>query len=103
MSGYGITPEEMAKAAVDIDNINEESQNALSSLRGALEPISHSWKGQAARAFATLIERYDADARKLHDALGGISEQLKASNAAYVQQEEASSSSLSNISNVLGG
>ncbi|WP_436492354.1 WXG100 family type VII secretion target [Actinokineospora sp. HUAS TT18] len=103
MSGYGITPEEMAKAAVDVDNINEESQNALNSLRSALDPLRDNWKGVASRAFATLMDRYNADAAKLHDALAGISEQLKASNAAYVQQEEESSQSLSNISNVLGG
>ncbi|OLR90601.1 WXG100 family type VII secretion target [Actinokineospora bangkokensis] len=103
MSGYGITPEEMAKAAVDVDNVNEESQNALKSLGGALAPLHDNWKGAAARAFATLMERYNTDAAKLHDALQAISEQLKQSNAAYVQQEEESSSSLSNITNVLGG
>ncbi|PPK69576.1 WXG100 family type VII secretion target [Actinokineospora auranticolor] len=103
MSGYGITPEEMAKAATDVDNVNEESRNALGSLRNNLTPLHDNWQGQASAAFATLMQRFDDDARKLHDALQGISEQLKASNTAYVQQEEAASSSLTNISNVLGG
>ncbi|WP_018682789.1 WXG100 family type VII secretion target [Actinokineospora enzanensis] len=102
MSGYGITPEEMAKAAVDVDNVNEESRNALSTLRGNLAPLHDNWRGQASAAFATLMNRFDEDARKLHDALQGISEQLKASNQAYVRQEEEASSSLSNITNVLG-
>jgi WXG100 family type VII secretion target len=103
MSGYGITPEEMAKAATDVDNINEESRNLINSLRGNLDPLRDNWKGNASRAFATLMERYDADAAKLSEALAGIAEQLKSSGAAYVQQEEESSQSLSNISNVLGG
>ncbi|SDD47857.1 WXG100 family type VII secretion target [Actinokineospora iranica] len=103
MSGYGITPEEMAKAAVDVDNVNEEGRNALGSLRSNLEPLRDNWKGAASTAFATLMERFDADAAKLHDALAGISEQLKASNEAYARQEEEASSSLSNITNVLGG
>lgn len=103
MSGYGITPEEMAKAAVDVDNVNEESRGVLSSLRSALEPLSDNWTGVAATAFQTLMQRFDTDAAKLADALAGISEQLKASNEAYVRQEEEASQSMSNISNVLGG
>ncbi len=103
MAGYGITPEEMAKAAVDVDNVNEESQNSLKSLGSALQPLHDNWSGNAARAFATLMERYNTDANKLHNALAAISEQLKQSNAAYVQQEEEASSSMSNITNVLGG
>jgi len=103
MSGYGITPEEMAKAAVDVDNVNEESRGALSSLRSALEPLMDNWTGGAATAFQTLMTRFDADAKKLGDALQGISEQLKSSNEAYVRQEEEAAQSMSNISNVLGG
>ncbi|GAA2965561.1 MULTISPECIES: WXG100 family type VII secretion target [Actinokineospora] len=103
MSGYGITPEEMAKAAVDVDNVNEQSQNSLKSLGSALQPLHDNWSGNAARAFATLMQRYNDDANKLHTALEAISQQLKESNAAYVRQEEESSSSLSNITSVLGG
>lgn len=103
MSGYGITPEEMAKAAVDVDNVNQQSQDALKSLGNALAPLEGTWKGQAAIAFQTLMQRYNDDALKLHNALEAISQQLKESNVAYVRQEEEASSSLSNISNVLGG
>lgn len=103
MSGYGITPEEMAKAAVDVDNVNEESRGVLSSLRSALDPLRDNWRGSAATAFQTLMERFDADAAKLSDALQGISEQLKSSNEAYVRQEEEASQSMSSIANVLGG
>ena len=103
MSGYGTSVEEMAKAATDVDNVNQQSQDALRSLGSQLAPLEGTWKGQASVAFRTLMERYNADAQKLHDALQGISEQLKGSSQSYAQQEEESSSSLSNISNVLGG
>ncbi|MGX7824333.1 WXG100 family type VII secretion target [Actinokineospora sp. 24-640] len=103
MAGYGVSVEEMAKAAVDVDNVNQESQDALKSLYGALNPLRDNWKGQASVAFSTLLQRYQDDSRRLHDALQAISEQLKESNAAYVRQEEESSQSLSNITNVLGG
>ncbi|GGS23396.1 MULTISPECIES: WXG100 family type VII secretion target [Actinokineospora] len=103
MAGYGVSQEEMAKAAVDVDNVNQQSQDSLNSLYNALTPLQDNWKGAASQAFATLLQRYQDDARKLHDALQGISEQLKESNAAYAQMEEEASSSLSNISNVLGG
>ena len=103
MAGYGTSVEEMAKAATDVDNVNQQSQDALRSLASQLSPLESAWKGQASVAFRTLMERYQADAAKLHDALQGISEQLKGSSEAYARQEEESSSSLSNISNVLGG
>ena len=103
MSGYGTSVEEMAKAAVDVDNVNQQSQDALRSLASQLSPLEGTWKGQASVAFRTLMERYQTDAKKLHDALQGISEQLRGSSDAYARQEEESSSSLSNISNVLGG
>ncbi|MDQ3404465.1 MAG: WXG100 family type VII secretion target [Actinomycetota bacterium] len=102
MSGYGITPEEMAKAAVDVDNVNQQSQDALKSLYSNLQPLQDNWTGQASTAFQTLIQRYNDDSRKLHDALQSISEQLKESNTAYVRQEEEAASSMSNITNVLG-
>lgn len=103
MAGYGITPEEMAKAAVDVDKVNEESQNALKTLGSNLMPLQDNWTGNASRAFQTLMQRYNTDASKLHAALTAISEQLKESNAAYVRQEEEASQSMSTISNVLGG
>ncbi|WP_156757896.1 WXG100 family type VII secretion target [Actinokineospora pegani] len=103
MSGYGITPEEMAKAALDVDKVNEESQAALKTLGSNLDPLRDNWKGQASTAFNTLMVRYNEDAKKLHDALQAISEQLKESNTAYVRQEEESSSSMSTIANALGG
>ncbi|MFC5286104.1 WXG100 family type VII secretion target [Actinokineospora guangxiensis] len=93
----------MAKAAVDVDNVNQQSQDALKSLYNNLTPLQDNWSGQASQAFNTLLQRYQADATKLHDALQGISEQLKQSNEAYIRQEEESSQSLSNITNVLGG
>ncbi|MGQ0839123.1 WXG100 family type VII secretion target [Actinokineospora sp.] len=92
----------MAKAAVDVDNVNEESQNALKSLGSNLEPLRNNWKGTASMAFATLMDRYYADSAKLHDALAAISQQLKDSNVAYTRQEEEASQSMSTITNVLG-
>ncbi|GAA4429624.1 hypothetical protein GCM10023148_34090 [Actinokineospora soli] len=103
MAGYGISQEEMAKAAVDVDNVNQQSQDALKSLYNALTPLQDNWSGAASQAFNTLLQRYQDDAVKLHDALQGISEQLKQSNEAYARQEEEASQSLSNITNVLGG
>ncbi|MGW5053249.1 WXG100 family type VII secretion target [Actinokineospora sp. NPDC004072] len=101
--GYGVSQDEMAKAAVDVDNVNQQSQDALKSLYNALTPLQDNWRGQASVAFQTLLQRYQDDSNKLHQALADISDQLKQSNEAYARQEEESSQALSNITNVLGG
>ena len=100
--GYGLSPEELAKAAKDVHDVNEQSQAQLRTLRGQLEPLASAWQGAAAGAFQQLMARFDEDSQKIQQALNQIGVSLDESYTTYQQQEEEQSSSMSNISGRLG-
>ncbi|WP_116115701.1 WXG100 family type VII secretion target [Austwickia chelonae] len=90
MSGFQTQTDQMRSASAKVDEVNSAIQAQLSSLRGEIAGVSGHWKGSAATTFQQLMQRWDADAGKLSQALQGISEQIAASGRAYQAQEEAS-------------
>ncbi|MGI8817158.1 MAG: WXG100 family type VII secretion target [Pseudonocardia sp.] len=100
--GYGTTIEEMQRAAQQVAAVNERVQADLSALRNQLAPLAGAWRGEASRAFQGLMARWDADARKLNDALRDIGESIQGSGQSYARQEEQQAQSLSAISGALG-
>ncbi|MGW0523324.1 WXG100 family type VII secretion target [Crossiella sp. NPDC003009] len=102
-SGYGLDAEGMAKAANDVDKVNNEITSELRSLRSGLEPLTQIWKGAAATSFAKLIEQWGAETEKLNQALGGIASTLKEQSGGYILQEEEAAQSMSSIAAGLDG
>ena len=100
--GFGTTTEEMHRAAGHVFAVNDAVQSELVTLRGRLVPLSAAWRGDAATAFAGLMNRWDADARSLNEALRGIGEALGGTGAGYQAQEEQHASTLSAIRAALG-
>jgi WXG100 family type VII secretion target len=101
-AGFGTTTEQMALTGRRVLAVDEEVRADLAALRGQLAPLSGAWRGEAATAFAGLMERWDADARVLGEALRAIGEAVAVSGRTYRQQEETQSSGLSAIRAVLG-
>lgn len=99
---YGTSIEEMQSAGNHVYEVNDSVQGQLSALRNQLAPLAGAWRGQAATAFQTLMERWDANARTLNEALRGIGEAIQASGTTYQAQEEQQQQSMSNIANTLG-
>ena len=99
---FGTDPAVMAKAAQQVDQVSQEISQELRSLMSKLEPVAAGWKGSAASAFQQLMARWQEDAGKLTQALGGISEMLQSTNKNYTQIEEQNSSSIANIMQGLG-
>ena len=101
-AGFGTTIEEMARAGQQELDVDADVQADLASLRGQLAPLQGAWVGEAATAFAALMERWDADARSLSQALRAIGEAVQGSGRTYQQQEEAQAAGLSAIRAALG-
>lgn len=99
---FGTTPEVMAKAAQQVDQVSQEISGELRSLLSQIEPVAGSWKGQASSAFQQLIQRWNEDATKLTQALAQISELLGSTNKNYTQVEESNHSQISQILSGLG-
>ena len=103
MSGFGTDADLMAKAAGQVDEIRGNIENAVQQLHGNLEPVIASWKGQAADVFKRLSEQFQDNAKTINDKLNEISENIKSSGQAYVQQQEEHSQEMSKIEGLLGG
>lgn len=90
MSGFQTQTDQMRSTAGRVDDVNNAIQSQLSSLRGEIAGVGSHWKGSASVTFQQLMQRWDADAKKLSDALQSISEQISASGRTYQAQEEDS-------------
>jgi WXG100 family type VII secretion target len=101
--GFGTTVEEMHRAARHVLAVDDGVQAELATLRGRLAPLSGAWRGEAATAFAALMNRWDADARRLGEALRGIGEAVQGSGVSYQEQEQQHTGALSTIRAALGG
>ncbi len=99
---YQTTPEEMQRAATQVQQVNEQVQARLSQLQSQLAPLAGAWQGEASTAFQGLMERWNNDAKQLNQALRGIGESIQVSGRSYQQAEEAQKQSMSSITSALG-
>jgi WXG100 family type VII secretion target len=100
--GYGTSIEEMEGAGAHVFGVNDNVQGDLQRMRAQLEPLAGLWQGLAATEFVKLMQRWEANAASLNQALRGIGESIKDSGRTYQQQEDAQAASMSSISTVLG-
>lgn len=103
MAGYQTGAAELIQAGKSMNETNQELQANLSQLANEVESIASAWQGQAATAFAQLMEAFQNDAKNLNDSLNKISEAIAGSAQAYQRQEEESAQSVSAITSALGG
>jgi WXG100 family type VII secretion target len=99
---FNTTPEVMAKAAQQVEQVSQEISSELRSLLSQLEPVASTWKGGAASAFQQLMQKWNDDATKLSQALDGIAEMLKSTHTNYTQVEESNQSQISQILSGMG-
>ena len=100
--GFGTTTEEMTRAAQHVDAVNESVRAELAGLRAKIEPVVRAqWTGQASLVFANLMQRWDADAQKLNEALQSIGAQLQTTGRTYEEQEQQQAQSMSGIASAL--
>lgn len=100
---FGSTFAEMQAGAQHINEVDDQINGLLSSLRGQLAPLPSIWRGQASTAFVNLMARYDASSAKISEALKAIADQVRASNTTYMAEEDTHSASLSQITSALDG
>lgn len=85
----------MVATAGRVDDTNSQVQEELSRLRGVVDGLRGSWQGQAQASFDGLMQRWDASANKLQQALQAIAENIR-HNARSFQGMEADNSAAFN-------
>ena len=92
--------EVMIATAGRVDTTNDEVAAELARLQGVVDQVRASWTGSAQVSFDNLMNRYDASAQQLQEALTSISENIR-SNARNFDSVEAQNQDAFN--NVGGG
>jgi WXG100 family type VII secretion target len=103
MAGFKTGAPELRDAAKRMEDTNQALQGNLAKLGGVISSTQGAWKGEAATSFHTLMERFQTDAKKLNESLNQISESVTGTAQAYEQQEQEAQSSLSKLTQTLGG
>lgn len=95
------TVETMEATSRRVSDVRTEIQGLLSTLKGEVDGIRGGWEGSAAIAFHSLMERWDASAMKLNQALEAIGENIKSNSVSYDTAQQDHTSSLNNVASSL--
>lgn len=101
--GYTATTQDFSDAQSKVMTVNEDVQATLKQVEDQVMSLQGVWTGMAATAFTNMMNRYNADALKLNQALAAISDQLGAAGGTYQTQEDSKQSSFGNLSSQLDG
>lgn len=94
MAGFTGTPEDFAKAHMDVAETKGQMDDNLNQLRSNIEATQGGWDGEAARLFQQVMERFNEKSMKLNMALEDIAELLKQSGVQYQGSDESSQEAL---------
>ena len=95
------TVETMEATSRRVSDVRTDIQGLLSTLKGDVDGIRGGWEGSAAIAFHNLMERWDASATKLGQALEGISENIKANSVQFDTTQQDHTASITNVASSL--
>jgi len=73
----------MAQTAAKFDHVNQSLQSMLSTLMSELSSLNGTWKGLGAAAFEQVRHQYEADLKKLNQALAETAESIRQSGVGY--------------------
>lgn len=101
-AGFNASPEELDQLNNDIRTTNDDVQGQLNAVRNTVDTLASVWKGGAQQAFATLMERFNEDARKLQEALITIADGISGTSTTMKQNEEEQGQAMNTILGRLG-
>lgn len=82
-----VTPQQLQALSGRVSGASGHIESELAALQSALAPLGADWAGAASVRFLTLWQDWQTGARKVHDALTGISALLGQAGAAYADAE----------------
>jgi WXG100 family type VII secretion target len=86
----------MATTAAKFDEVNSSLQSMLSTLMNELSSLSGSWKGLGAAAFEQVKMQYEADLKKLNQALSETGQSIRDSGTSYTSTDTDAASNVAN-------
>lgn len=86
--GFSIDNAAVEASASHVETVKESVDGQIVLIRDLVEGSRSHWQGSAQAAFASLMERYDASARKQSEALATIVEKIRSNNQGYDDTEQ---------------
>lgn len=93
----------MSKGAGDVRQANSELQGRLSAIRGRVDSTRGNWEGEAAVAFASLMQHYDDASRRQQEALEEIAQGIETNGKQFNASEDANLQSIKSVGANAGG
>ncbi|AHI21894.1 hypothetical protein B843_02515 [Corynebacterium vitaeruminis DSM 20294] len=87
----------MVATAARVDDTNNEVQSELGRLRGVVDSVRGSWVGSAQVSFDNLMQRWNASATDLQEALTSISENIRANASSFDTVEADNAAQFSTV------
>lgn len=83
-TGFNTQIQTMDTAAMRVDDVNNDIDRLLGSVRGSVEQLSGSvWRGSAQARFQSVMTEWQLQSRKLNEALAGIAETIRANRSSF--------------------
>lgn len=92
----------LLKGAQTIEEAQGQIQSELSSLQSKLAGIGSSWQGEAASAFQSVMTQWDAEARKVTEALTELHSAMRASDTKSKANEAEQAAVMNKFQSMLG-
>jgi WXG100 family type VII secretion target len=89
-----VTSDQLISLSGSLKTGAESVQQQLDTMRRQIEPLAHDWEGAASGSFQQLWTEWQTGAKQVHDALDGITKQLKSAGEAYARTEADIKSSM---------
>jgi WXG100 family type VII secretion target len=91
----------MAQAAVQVEDAVGQVRGQQSQLAGFHGDLMSGWQGQAATAFTSAYNSFNADFTQVLNALQGIQEKLTGTHARYVANENTQTAAANRVQGLL--
>ena len=103
MTGFEAQSGQIQSASTHVREVRDQVMAQINQLQAAVEQLSGSWGGDAARAFDGLMQRWNTQEIALRTALSDIADQLDHSNTTYMSTEADQAASMSQVAAALDG
>jgi len=103
VSGFNTSQEAMAAGAAHVDEATIQVHGHIGKLRTEVETMLGGWGGSAATAFGGLHQNFEAQAKRINDALAAMQQALVSTRATYVAQEEQEQAAITSLSGQING
>jgi WXG100 family type VII secretion target len=92
----------LKRGAAAVEQAKTGIDQQMNTVRGEIEQVTGYWTGDAQRAFAGLMSRWDEQARKLNQVLVTLQDALTSTDADQNQTEQSHEQSISHLSSIMG-